>query len=85
MNRKQKKGKEEKGGMDMAEKVVVAVKASKEIPKTALVWALTHVVQPGDCITLLVVPSHGSGTLFSCFLLVLHLPMSFLVLNYWRW
>ncbi|KAF9619888.1 hypothetical protein IFM89_009670, partial [Coptis chinensis] len=27
----------------------------KEIPRTALVWALTHVVQPGDCITLLVV------------------------------
>ncbi|XWS18873.1 hypothetical protein CRYUN_Cryun32bG0082300 [Craigia yunnanensis] len=62
MSREQKKGKLEKGGTDKAEKVVVAVKASKEIPKTALVWALTHVVQPGDCITLLVVvPSHGSG------------------------
>ncbi|XP_021293751.1 inactive protein kinase SELMODRAFT_444075-like [Herrania umbratica] len=62
MSREQKKGKQEKGGTDVAEKVVVAVKASKEIPKTALVWALTHVVQPGDCITLLVVvPSHGSG------------------------
>ncbi|KAE8656253.1 Proline-rich receptor-like protein kinase PERK12 [Hibiscus syriacus] len=45
----------------MAKKVVVAVKASKEIPKTALVWALSHVVQPGDCITLLVVPSHCSA------------------------
>ncbi|KAE8659551.1 Inactive protein kinase [Hibiscus syriacus] len=42
----------------MAKKVVVAVKASKEIPKTSLVWALSHVVQPGDCITLLVVSSH---------------------------
>lgn len=43
-------------------KVVVAVKASNEVPKTALVWALTHVVQPGDCITLLVVvPSQSSG------------------------
>lgn len=52
----------EKGSSAMAEKVVVAVKASKEIPKTALVWALTHVVQPGDCITLLVViSSHTSG------------------------
>ncbi|XP_022723896.1 inactive protein kinase SELMODRAFT_444075-like isoform X2 [Durio zibethinus] len=62
MSREQKKEKQEKGGIDMAEKVVVAIKASKEIPKTALVWALTHVVQPGDCITLLVVvPSHGSG------------------------
>ncbi|KAI3789779.1 hypothetical protein L2E82_02583 [Cichorium intybus] len=47
---------------DTAEKVVVAVKASKEIPKTALVWALTHVVQPGHCITLLVVlPAQSSG------------------------
>ncbi|XP_039049381.1 uncharacterized protein LOC120190364 [Hibiscus syriacus] len=45
----------------MAKKVVVAVKASKEIPKTSLVWALSHVVQPGDCITLLVVSSHCSG------------------------
>ncbi|GMY34552.1 inactive protein kinase SELMODRAFT_444075-like [Fagus crenata] len=61
MSREQKRGKQEKGSDD-AEKVVVAVKASKEIPKTALVWALTHVVQPGDCITLLVVvPSQGSG------------------------
>ncbi|XP_058074070.1 inactive protein kinase SELMODRAFT_444075-like [Magnolia sinica] len=57
----QKRGKQDKGS-DVAEKVVVAVKASREIPRTALVWALTHVVQPGDCITLLVVlPSHGSG------------------------
>ncbi|KAL5579513.1 hypothetical protein UlMin_011955 [Ulmus minor] len=61
MSREQKRGKQEKGS-DSAEKVVVAVKASKEIPKTALVWALTHVVQPGDCITLLVVvPSQSSG------------------------
>lgn len=56
-----KKGKQDKVS-DVAEKVMVAVKASKEIPKTALVWALTHVVQPGDCITLLVVvPSNSSG------------------------
>ncbi|KAB5574329.1 hypothetical protein DKX38_001523 [Salix brachista] len=62
MSREQKKGKQEKGGSDVAVKVVVAVKASKEIPRTALVWALTHVVQPGDCITLLVVvPSHAPG------------------------
>ena len=56
-----------KGKLDrdsVTEKVVVAVKASKEIPKTALVWALTHVVQPGDCITLLVVvPSQNPGKL----------------------
>ncbi|KAM7254459.1 hypothetical protein ACFE04_003839 [Oxalis oulophora] len=64
MDREQKP---EKGrtGSDSAEKVVVAVKASREIPKTALVWSLTHVVQPGDCITLLVVvPSEGSGRKF---------------------
>ncbi|KAF5776881.1 putative protein kinase RLK-Pelle-PERK-2 family [Helianthus annuus] len=49
-------------GSDAAEKIVVAVKASKEIPKTALIWALTHVVQPGHCITLLVVlPAQSSG------------------------
>ncbi|GAU11785.1 hypothetical protein TSUD_75360 [Trifolium subterraneum] len=35
--------------------IVVAVKASKDISRTALVWALTHVVQPGDCIKLLVI------------------------------
>ncbi|WCJ42660.1 Protein kinase superfamily protein [Euphorbia peplus] len=40
--------------------VVVAVKVSKDIPKRALVWALTHIVQPGDFIKLLVVlPSHS--------------------------
>ncbi|THU46463.1 hypothetical protein C4D60_Mb09t05220 [Musa balbisiana] len=56
-----KRGKTAKG-FDATEKVVVAVKASKEIPRTALVWALTHVVQPGDCIMLLVVVSpHSPG------------------------
>ncbi|KVH92960.1 Concanavalin A-like lectin/glucanase, subgroup [Cynara cardunculus var. scolymus] len=61
MSREQNMEKLEKGS-DAAEKVVVAVKASKEIPKTALVWALTHVVQPGHCITLLVVmPGQSSG------------------------
>ncbi|KAG7577134.1 Protein kinase domain [Arabidopsis thaliana x Arabidopsis arenosa] len=63
MSRLQKRGKQEKPVVsDGAEKVIVAVKASREIPKTALIWALTHVVQPGDCITLIVVvPSHNSG------------------------
>ncbi|MED6193050.1 hypothetical protein PIB30_015252 [Stylosanthes scabra] len=62
MSREQhKRGKQEKGS-DGSEKVIVAVKASKEIPKTALVWSLTHVVQPGDCITLIVVvPSQSFG------------------------
>lgn len=64
MSLQQKRGKLEKEkSSDAAEKVVVAVKSSaKEVPRTALVWALTHVVQPGDCITLLVVvPSQSSG------------------------
>ncbi|CAI9286309.1 unnamed protein product [Lactuca saligna] len=61
MSQEDKMKKLEKGS-DAAEKVVVAVKASREIPKTALVWALTHVVQPGHCITLLVVmPTQTSG------------------------
>ncbi|KAG0538354.1 hypothetical protein BDA96_03G228700 [Sorghum bicolor] len=49
-----------------AEKVVVAVKAAtREISKTAIVWALTHVVQPGGSIILLVViPAHSSGRKF---------------------
>ncbi|KNA08329.1 hypothetical protein SOVF_163600 [Spinacia oleracea] len=37
--------------------VLVAVKATKEIPKNAMEWALAHVVQPGNCIKLLVVTS----------------------------
>lgn len=69
----------QKGSSDLASKVVVvAVKAAREIPRTALVWALTRVVQPGDCIKLLVViPVHSSSNLlfplnpsftFICFL-----------------
>lgn len=41
----------------MADKVIVAVKAEKLISKSALAWALNHVVHPGDCITLLAVLS----------------------------
>ncbi|KAL8118733.1 inactive protein kinase SELMODRAFT_444075-like isoform X1 [Apium graveolens] len=62
MSRELKLGKHEKGLDAAMEKVIVAVKAAKEVPKNALVWALTHVVQPGDSITLLVVlPSQSSG------------------------
>ncbi|PQQ13565.1 inactive protein kinase isoform X1 [Prunus yedoensis var. nudiflora] len=43
--------------MGGADKVIVAVKAEKVISKTALAWALTHVVHPGDCVTLLAVSS----------------------------
>ncbi|KAL1814374.1 hypothetical protein DCAR_0518512 [Daucus carota subsp. sativus] len=60
-----KRGRQEKGS-NAASKVIVAVKALKEVPRTALIWALTHVVQPGDCITLLViVPSQSSGRKWS--------------------
>ncbi|KAJ3671095.1 hypothetical protein LUZ60_008521 [Juncus effusus] len=49
----------------MAVKAVVAVKFAKEISRTALIWALRHVVQPGDCIILLVViPPQSSGRKF---------------------
>lgn len=42
--------------------VLIAVKASREISRNALIWALTHVVQPGDCAKLLVViPAHSSS------------------------
>ncbi|XP_010440811.1 PREDICTED: inactive protein kinase SELMODRAFT_444075-like [Camelina sativa] len=56
-------GKQEKRlGSNGTENVLVAVKASREISKTALVWALTHIVKPGDCITLIVVvTSHHAG------------------------
>ncbi|XP_042455697.1 inactive protein kinase SELMODRAFT_444075-like [Zingiber officinale] len=60
-NQQPEQGKSVKG-LDATVKVVVAIRASKEIPKTALVWALSNVVQAGDCIMLLVVvPSHSSG------------------------
>lgn len=54
--------KEKRSSVVAGKVVVVAVKALKEIPNTALVWALTHVVQPGDYIKLLaVIPSHASS------------------------
>lgn len=59
------------GRLDLAGKVVVvAIKAtSKDVSKAALVWALTHVVQPGDHIKLLVViPSHPSSKIPFVFL-----------------
>lgn len=53
--------------LESPQKIVVAVRASKEIPRTALVWALTHVVRAGDGILLLVViPSHNSGIISRC-------------------
>ncbi|XP_010545336.1 PREDICTED: inactive protein kinase SELMODRAFT_444075 [Tarenaya hassleriana] len=46
----------------VGKKVLVAVRASKEIPRAAILWTLTHVVQPGDRIKLLVlVPAHSSS------------------------
>ncbi|XP_022960837.1 inactive protein kinase SELMODRAFT_444075-like isoform X2 [Cucurbita moschata] len=54
----------EEGHRDVAGKVVVvAIKAtSKDVSKTALLWALTHLVLPGDHVKLLVIiPSHHSN------------------------
>ncbi|PON70152.1 Tyrosine-protein kinase [Parasponia andersonii] len=49
----------------MADKVVVALKAEKVISKAALAWAINHVVNPGDSITLLaVLPSNRTGRRF---------------------
>ncbi|RVX16922.1 Inactive protein kinase [Vitis vinifera] len=62
MSKEQKRGKQEKSS-EAAEKVVVAVKASKEIPKTALVWALTHVVQPGIALLCLLSSLHKAQSI----------------------
>ncbi|KAG2666520.1 hypothetical protein I3843_15G064000 [Carya illinoinensis] len=48
-----------------AAKIVVAVKAERVISKSALAWALTHVVHPGDGITLLAIfPAEKTGRRF---------------------
>uniref|UniRef100_A0A7N0RH73 Protein kinase domain-containing protein n=1 Tax=Kalanchoe fedtschenkoi TaxID=63787 RepID=A0A7N0RH73_KALFE len=67
MNTQQKRDQLEKfKGSNASEMVVVAVRSSKDVPKNALVWALAHVVQPRDCITLLVVvPAQHSGRKWS--------------------
>lgn len=59
LRQKSSKGKD----LDVVLRVVlVAVKVSREIPRTALVWALTHVVQNGDCVKLLmVIPCNVAG------------------------
>jgi len=62
--------------------VVVAVKASRDISRNALVWALTHVVQPGDCIKLLVlIPPLSSSidSFLSIFLHLLRQPVSYFI------
>lgn len=49
-------------------KIVVAVRAEKVISKTSLAWALTHVVRPGDCVTLLAIfPGERKGRRFWSF------------------
>lgn len=61
----QKRGKIDDEAGQKERRVVVAVKASKDVPRAALVWALTHVVQPGDRITLLLLVSpRSSGVIF---------------------
>lgn len=49
--------KEAPGARTPSDKVLVAIKAERVISKSALAWALTHVVRPGDCITLLAIVS----------------------------
>ncbi|KNA04508.1 hypothetical protein SOVF_199030 isoform A, partial [Spinacia oleracea] len=44
--------------------VIVAIKAERDVSKEPLAWALTHVVRPGDCISLLAVfPDKTTDTL----------------------
>ncbi|KAG8367258.1 hypothetical protein BUALT_Bualt16G0053800 [Buddleja alternifolia] len=53
---------EKSGNENEDSAVIVGVKACKEISKSALIWALTHIVQPGGCVMLLVViPTHSSS------------------------
>lgn len=52
----------QKSRIERSSIVVVVVRATKEISRTALTWAFTNVVQPGDCVRLLVlIPSHSSS------------------------
>lgn len=49
--------------------VVVAIKAERDVCKDPLAWALTHVVRPGDCISLLAVfPDKSSGNILLFYL-----------------
>ena len=68
MSSKKDRYEEEMGSSDhgTGKVVVVAVRASRDISSTALVWALTHVVQPGDCIKLLVVIPPLSSSIHCC-------------------
>lgn len=77
----------QKGGFSelvVGKVVIVAVKASKEIPRSALVWALTHVVQPGDYIKLLVVmpPLASSNILILFFVLIKCSQFCAMILGY---
>ena len=64
--------------------LLVAIKASGEIPRTAVVWALTHVVQPGDCLKLLVIiPVLSSSKQASLCLLPIY--VFYLLRSKWNW
>lgn len=64
MNLREKSGTNR--SLDVGKRVVlVAVKASRDISRSAFIWALTHVVQPGDSVKLLVlIPPHSSSKLY---------------------
>lgn len=60
--------------------VVVVVRATKEISRSALTWAFTNVVQPGDCVRLLVlIPPHSSSNVFLFIILLYMWIYSFLL------
>lgn len=75
-----------------AAKIVVAVKAERVISKSALAWALTHVVHPGDGITLLAIfPAEKTGNFaiplkrnYECKFVLTSLLISFHFLR-WNW
>lgn len=70
-----------KGAGAATEKVLVAVRAERVISKTALAWALSHVVHTGDCITLLAVfaaKKTGDSIIFNAHLKICH---SFIVIG----
>ncbi|CAH9101891.1 unnamed protein product [Cuscuta epithymum] len=63
----EERGRRRRLGVGKGRGVLVAVKVSKDIPRDALVWALTHIVLPGDFVKLLVVipdPSNSSKKLW---------------------
>lgn len=72
-------------GVAPSANVVVAVKAERRMSKTALAWALAHVVRPGDYVTLLAVLAGGGdnkgGGLFNIVLNVIYPYLNQFIIN----